>query len=1050
MRMPRTQTVLLLLVCLSLGMSLILPFFDHRWTVEATIFGDNSNTSGGTTTAANNTMYGSEFKVMKNGNITALNIYGRPDPSTDTVNISIGVYAWTSNTSAGALLGHTVQVKVSPTSYTWTTLSMTTPLSVTAGTRYFLIFYAGNATGHGVNGFRIGVHGSGHGVQKTSGLTFPTFPDPFSATSTNAYNFALYATYTESGSGTPTIPSSSVNSISPYWNKASLSITATASDPADDGLFAFNVKNVSLYYRYSTDNSTWGGYTNFGTVQYVSGSPAWSWTFTFTNGSGYYQFYSIAKDVDGNTESAPGTADQVAGYDNVAPASSVDALAHTQTSSPIMVTVTAVDTGGSGLKDVRLWYRSSSDNSTWGSYTDYGVVSSAPYSWSFSLTTLTYYQFYSIANDNAGNQETNYTQTMGDATIESSEYGNNPNYLRGSWFTFSPSHNLPVSSITAYCRVTTTTSMNVSFAIYQWVANNDAGSLLATSYETKITSTSYSWVTLNLKTPLTLTAGSKYFLVFFCGNRSGTTGLSIRYKTVTADGIQKITGLTYPTFPNPLTGESDINLQFSIYTSFIEYDQDIYANLRAWTQKQTGYNTFGNIASWTNKVTGYNLFGNTASWLTKTSGWNSFWAARGWFNATTGYTRFGNLSTWKDILHDPLMDWDFNHNGIVDWGDASDDTPDTIIYHYGESGSPGWLACDCNLGSPYHGDGTIDYLDASAFSSYAPVGHTPMFWSTFGNVSTMQTIQQGWSVFGNTASWLDTILGWSVFGNVSTMQTVQDGWSRFGNISTYQTVVEGYSTFGNGSWSNQATGWSSFNNTGIWWQTITSGWTLFGNTSTYQGIDQGWSRFGNQSYMVIISVYPENGSLVCPTCYNDNASDTAMVFAVNVSHTNGTHMTITWRTWNGTILGQLTGMGNGTHHITPSEDVMVYPYAGHFNYTVAVTDGAATITRTISFGTDTEVNCMQFFWNISQFGLLIVLALFIFFFYVGYTGKKRSAGAFLLVSGFLLLGICAGSYSQVPILVVGIIIAVSLFIILLGINKWFFKPANSTDTVQGH
>jgi hypothetical protein len=63
-------------------------------------------------------------------------------------------------------------------------------------------------------------------------------------------------------------------------------------------------------------------------------------------------------------------------------------------------------------------------------------------------------------------------------------------------------------------------------------------------------------------------------------------------------------------------------------------------------------------------------------------------------------------------------EWDWNGNGTVDTDDG-----DYLLAHYGESGTPGWLACDCNYGHPFLGDGHIDYLDASSFAGSAPFGY---------------------------------------------------------------------------------------------------------------------------------------------------------------------------------------------------------------------------------------------------------------------------------------------------------------------------------------
>ncbi|MCS7131748.1 MAG: DNRLRE domain-containing protein, partial [Hadesarchaea archaeon] len=107
-----------------------------------------------------------------------------------------------------------------------------------------------------------------------------------------------------------TPPSSSVDAIAPYWRSSSpLTITATASDGGS------GVAAVRLYYRYSPDNSSWGGWAMFASDD----SPPWSWSFNFPSGNGYYEFYSIALDVAGNEEAPPALADAGCGLDGAAP-----------------------------------------------------------------------------------------------------------------------------------------------------------------------------------------------------------------------------------------------------------------------------------------------------------------------------------------------------------------------------------------------------------------------------------------------------------------------------------------------------------------------------------------------------------------------------------------------------------------------------------------------------------------------------------------------------------------------------------------------------------
>ncbi|RLF29433.1 MAG: hypothetical protein DRJ99_03565, partial [Thermoplasmata archaeon] len=105
-------------------------------------------------------------------------------------------------------------------------------------------------------------------------------------------------------------PSSSVDAITPYLQTSSpITITATASDALS------GIKNVTLYYYNSSDNTTWFGPWSFGTD--TNGSDGWSWSFTFPKGEGYYRFYSIAIDNASNQEDPPAVNDTECQYSTV-------------------------------------------------------------------------------------------------------------------------------------------------------------------------------------------------------------------------------------------------------------------------------------------------------------------------------------------------------------------------------------------------------------------------------------------------------------------------------------------------------------------------------------------------------------------------------------------------------------------------------------------------------------------------------------------------------------------------------------------------------------
>ncbi|HEY2342008.1 MAG TPA: hypothetical protein VGH90_03210, partial [Chthoniobacteraceae bacterium] len=70
------------------------------------------------------------------------------------------------------------------------------------------------------------------------------------------------------------------------------------------------VAQVQFFYRYSSDGQTWGSWTADQTIT----SAPWTETFSYPDGYGYYQFYSIATDSAGAIEPAPPFADASVQY----------------------------------------------------------------------------------------------------------------------------------------------------------------------------------------------------------------------------------------------------------------------------------------------------------------------------------------------------------------------------------------------------------------------------------------------------------------------------------------------------------------------------------------------------------------------------------------------------------------------------------------------------------------------------------------------------------------------------------------------------------------
>src|SRR5512144_89536 len=135
------------------------------------------------------------------------------------------------------------------------------------------------------------------------------------------------------------------------------------------------------------------------------------------------------------------------------------------------------------------------------------------------------------------------------------------NAIRGSWFTATETAN--IVSITTYL-IVTSASHTAKCAIYEYVADGNAGNLLGQTNENTVTVSS-AWNTFTFAAPVAVTANTKYFLVIWA---NATTGdIAVPYATVTAKGVSY--ALTYTTnYPNPLAGESVANTHYSIYANY--------------------------------------------------------------------------------------------------------------------------------------------------------------------------------------------------------------------------------------------------------------------------------------------------------------------------------------------------------------------------------------------------------------------------------------------------------------------------------------------------
>lgn len=193
-----------------------------------------------------------------------------------------------------------------------------------------------------------------------------------------------------------TPPTSSVQPLAPYWRNAdSVDLTADAGDSLS------GVSNVTFLYRFSGDNASWSTWVQVS----VETSPPYGTTFIAPDGDGYYEFRSDACDVAGNAETDAAPEARIA-LDREGPLTSVLQPSPYWTNATT-VGIEAVGADAlSGIAQVDLYYRFSSDNASWTSWTLWDSDSAAPWTFTFEGNEGDgYYEFYSIAADLLGNSE---------------------------------------------------------------------------------------------------------------------------------------------------------------------------------------------------------------------------------------------------------------------------------------------------------------------------------------------------------------------------------------------------------------------------------------------------------------------------------------------------------------------------------------------------------------------------------------------------------------------------------------------------------------------
>jgi len=214
-----------------------------------------------------------------------------------------------------------VEVNATPTLETAKPVSQVAALSKYKTMSTFDISYtSGDGTGSGVKSVELW-YSRDHGDyiryytdEHADGLiTFTASEDGFYEFYTIAIDKATNAEDTPTTADANTTvdtakPSSYIEKTLPYWqNTLSFTISMNAAD------YTSNVKNVTLWYQYSSDNSSWNNRTVYNV------DPESPWSILFTGNNGHYMFYSVAADFAGNKEDASETPDLIIGVDTEKP-----------------------------------------------------------------------------------------------------------------------------------------------------------------------------------------------------------------------------------------------------------------------------------------------------------------------------------------------------------------------------------------------------------------------------------------------------------------------------------------------------------------------------------------------------------------------------------------------------------------------------------------------------------------------------------------------------------------------------------------------------------
>ena len=142
--------------------------------------------------------------------------------------------------------------------------------------------------------------------------------------------------------------------------------------------------------------------------------------------------------------------------------------------------------------------------------------------------------------------------------------------------------------------------------------------------------------------------------------------------------------------------------------------------------------------------------------------------------------------------------------------------------------------------------------------------------------------------------------------------------------------------------------------------------------------------------------------------------------------------------------GNETGVSCSKYYYNYSDD----------NITLNITVNCCNLPENTTNYSINETNWLNLagslLFDSGQFSIFISLSLMFFFFHLGYTSRKRSGGAFMLLSGFILIGLEFLITEYINALYVApLITPYAIFMIFLGIRKWLYPPEREKTKSEG-